>query len=164
MAGMREVVRELQELRLRHRGPKENSMHIAAVLRAAPMGKVNPALILSVGVNSQRQKQSLPFWGSLHAECDAVGKLARHEGRRPLRVDLVVVRTNRSGGTSNSQPCRDCLVRLRWLSAAKNVAIHRLWFTDQAGNLSFVNHGDVPLLPPHISYAFRHENLRGRNR
>jgi len=161
---MEALVRELQALRLLHRSPTENSMHIAAVLRVAPPNKVNSALILSIGVNSQRRKQSLPFWGSMHAECDAVGKLPKHAGRRPLRVDLLVVRTNRSGGTANSRPCRDCLVRVRRMSASKNIVIDRFWFTDQCGNLAVAGSAEIDLLSPHISYAFRRATDRDRCR
>jgi len=155
---MEALVRGLQDMRLRYCGQKEGSMHIAAVLRAAPLSKVNWALILSIGMNSRREKQSTPYWGPLHAECDAVGKLPRHAGRRPLAVHLLVVRTNRSGGTASSQPCRDCLVRIRRMAEAKNITVSKLWFTDERGNLVATTRADR--LPPHVSYAFRTTSRR----
>ena len=153
---MEDMVRNLQRRRLQLRGDREVYMHIAAVVRQKAVPKTNESCILSVGINSERHKRAnLNCWGSMHAECDALLKLPRHDGRRPLNVNLIIVRTNRSGGTTNSQPCRECMFRIHLISEMKNVRVRKICFTVQDGIRVF-KLDQARLLTPHVSTGFRH--------
>jgi hypothetical protein len=77
-----------------------------------------------------------PFSGSCgttHAEVGAVKKLKpRDKTKKPICVDLLVIRINKSGGLTMSKPCFFCTKKLSSLVGYK---IRKIYYSDAKGNI-----------------------------
>lgn len=73
---------------------------------------------------------------SLHAEENAINKLPhmpRH--KKPKRVDLLVIRANKSGSLGNSKPCIHCILRLYTKLPLKGYALDTIYYSNKFGQI-----------------------------
>lgn len=109
-------------------------------------------MFYGIGINSDRKKSCL--WGSLHAEIDALRKIRRFEKTR--RVDIVVIRVNRTGGLLLSQPCSNCIKKMRYFERYKNCVIDKIRYSGEHGDIiSHKLRSIDTAITPHISRKFR---------
>lgn len=71
---------------------------------------------------------------SIHAEVDAVKKLKYSDNTK--KVDILVFRTNNKGnGCFMAKPCDNCMNCLYQNCFKKNYKIHRVYYTNNDGNI-----------------------------
>jgi hypothetical protein len=96
-----------------------------------------------IGENSARCAYScIPI--STHAEIDALLKLKsyymRTKQKRPLRMNLLVVRITKTGKLNNAEPCHHCMLQL---IRANFVNIQNLYYTNSSGTITCRKFTDV---------------------
>jgi hypothetical protein len=74
---------------------------------------------------------------SVHAEQHAVQKLPppQKRGRHLKKVDLLVIRVNRSGTMGNSKPCVHCIYMLAQKLPEKGYSLARIYYSDEKGGI-----------------------------
>lgn len=72
---------------------------------------------------------------SVHAEDQAIRKLPKNESNRIKKLDLLVIRVNKSGGLGNSKPCIHCLWLLSDLLPKRGYNVSRVYYSDEHGRL-----------------------------
>ncbi len=87
-----------------------------------------------MGVNRYNTHESIKTH-SIHAEVDAVMKLKKSDNKK--KINVIVFRTNKQGNCClMAKPCDNCLWSLEKISRQKNYIIHRIYYTDEIGNLT----------------------------
>jgi len=105
-----------------------------------------------VGTNSPRTKSC--YWGGLHAEIDALRKIKKTPDKRPREVNIFVIRVNKIGDISLSQPCCNCIKKMDKFQKYKNIKIKNIFFSENNKKLIRVSYSNISLLKPHTSSAF----------
>jgi len=92
-----------------------------------------------------------------HAEMDALNKIKKRCNRNKTsklnKMNLIVIRTNKSGNLCNSAPCNHCT---ECLINDKNVKIDKLYYSNENGKIEcvkfseWINNGDK-----HISEGWK---------
>lgn len=73
---------------------------------------------------------------SIHAEQDAVRKLPRHKRiNRFKKLDILVIRVNRSGSLGNSKPCLQCLQTLAENLPEKGYTLSKVYYSNDMGEI-----------------------------
>jgi hypothetical protein len=73
---------------------------------------------------------------SIHAEDNAIRKLPfLPKNKKQKRVDMLVVRVNRSGNLSNSKPCLNCIILMCTRLPAKGYTLNDVYFSTAEGTL-----------------------------
>lgn len=92
------------------------------------MGNNVPYGKIAIGENSTRKSYGYPI--STHAEIDAIGKIYMQSKmrtkKRPIHVDLLVVRVSKTGQLGSSRPCYNCLLSMEKTSFLK---IHNVYYS-----------------------------------
>ena len=104
-------------------------------------------------MNSKRTKSC--YWGGLHAEIDALRKIKKHDSKRPLDVNIIVLRVNKIGDISLSQPCHNCIKKMEKFQEYKNCRIEYIIFSKTNNILQKIKLKNIKNLPIHISTAFK---------
>ena len=94
--------------------------------------------VISIGQNKYKintfnksQKKA-----TIHAEEDAIYKLPPLKRSKRLEdVNLVVIRTSRTGVLSNSAPCIHCLKMMKENAEYKGYKINNIYFSNKDGNI-----------------------------
>lgn len=111
----------------------------------------------AIGTNSPRTKSC--YWGGLHAEIDALRKIKKTPGRRPLVINIIVIRVNKNREIGLSQPCVNCIKKMKNFEKYKNIKIKNIYFSKNQDSLIKISFKNAHTLPPHISSGFKHSNL-----
>jgi deoxycytidylate deaminase len=78
-----------------------------------------------------------------HAEMDALNKIKKRFSRNKTnkfnKMNLIVIRTNKSGNLCNSAPCKHCT---ECLINDKNVKIDKLYYSNENGKIECVKFSD----------------------
>jgi cytidine deaminase len=74
---------------------------------------------------------------SIHAEDNAIRKLPSLPKNKKLkRVDILVIRVNKSGMMANSKPCIHCLMLMITRLPLKGYSLSDIYFSNADGTLS----------------------------
>lgn len=68
---------------------------------------------------------SLGYNFSVHAEEDALKKYFMKAPKCNVKVDLVVLRLNKSGRLMNSKPCKNCLLKIKQVNIRYVLLLNR---------------------------------------
>lgn len=122
-----------------------------------------PLNIMSYGENYY--KGGADAKKSIHAEDQAMRKLPVFQGRRPKKIDLLVIRVNRSLAFGNSKPCIHCLWLLMEKLPQMGYALGRIYYSDEHGQLIITTlHALAADENPHVSKYYKDRNYQPRNK
>ena len=120
-----------------------------------------PLNVISYGENYY--KGSHDTYNTVHAEDHAMRKLPSRSSKRKIKVDLVVIRVNKSGGYGNSKPCLHCILTLSQNLPKKGYQLCSVYYTNEEGGVvcSRFKHlcNDTT---PHVSKYYRERNYQMR--
>lgn len=86
--------------------------------------------ILSLGFNHQTNESS-----TIHAEQNAISKLPVRRSKKLKRINLLVVRTSKSGKLNNSRPCLHCIRSMTAKTPLYGYKIHYVYFSTDDGSI-----------------------------
>jgi len=78
----------------------------------------------------------------IHAEIDAYIKMSKFIKRKEIKtnkMNLIVIRTNKSGTLCNSAPCYNCTL---FLSKNKEIEIDKLYYSTSDGKIDCIKFSD----------------------
>ncbi len=87
---------------------------------------------LSIGYNHTRGYHKHT---TTHAEMDAIDRLKNRVNKKPIKVDIMVIRVNNSGHLCSSQPCHKCVEYMKNQARQKGYKIHRIYYSTSEGNI-----------------------------
>lgn len=96
---------------------------------------------IAIGENSERMRYG-NYKLSTHAEIDALKKLVnliRVKRCKKQKMDLIVIRVNKSGNLCESAPCYHCT---KELSKSSIVTINKIYFSRCDGTISCIKYSD----------------------
>jgi cytidine deaminase len=107
--------------------------------------------VISSGMNYQINDTS-----TIHAEQNAISKLPRRSSRKLKRVNLLVVRTSKSGKLNNSRPCLHCIKSMMSKTPLYGYKIHYVYFSTDDGSIQKIKLSELNLCKEnHISSFYR---------
>ena len=83
---------------------------------------------LSIGMNRYTNHKK-----STHAENSAISRLKYRETNKKKKVDILVIKTSKSGRIGNSKPCYHCLMDLKRLSPERGYRINNVYYSNSDG-------------------------------
>lgn len=104
-------------------------------------------------MNSSRELRSGCNY-TTHAEMEALKRLdgrCRHTRRRK-KINLIVLRVNKSGELCNSKPCGKCI---EYMAGLKNYRINKVYYSDENGGIVAKKFGVLYHDERHKTYRFR---------
>ena len=106
------------------------SHHAATVFNAKNFDSL---IELSYGENHFRPTSEIK---SIHAEHHAIQKLPQlPKKHHQKKVDILIVKTSKTGCLGMSKPCIHCLMIMNDLAPKKGYRINKVYYTDDKGNL-----------------------------
>jgi hypothetical protein len=88
---------------------------------------------LSIGYNNYRCYHK---YCTTHAEVDAVNKLKpRDKHKKPVKVDIMVIRITSTGGLCSSAPCHNCEEYMKTQAIKKGYKIHKIYYSTSSGEI-----------------------------
>lgn len=76
---------------------------------------------------------------SIHAEDNVIRKLpSLPKNKRPKRVDMLVIRVNKSGAMGNSKPCIHCLFLMCTKLPMKGYSVSDIYFSTTEGTVKMM--------------------------
>lgn len=121
-----------------------NHNHMACLFRGTQ--------VLSSGMNYHVSESS-----TIHAEQNAISRLPRRRSSKKLkRVNLLVVRTSKSGKLNNSRPCLHCIETMMSKTPVYGYKIHYVYFSTNDGSIQKIKLSELNLCTEnHISSFYR---------
>jgi len=117
--------------------------------------------MLSYGENHYKGNDPLSYT-STHAEENAIRKLPtlpRHKKQK--KVDILVIRANKSGTLGTSKPCYHCVIKLYKILPEKGYILNDVYFSDREGNIVFSRLSSMLQEEnPHLSTYYRERNYK----
>lgn len=86
--------------------------------------------VLSYGMNQYRNKSK-----SIHAENAALTKLKNRTSKKKKKVNILVIKTSKTGILGNSKPCYYCMLDLKNYSPIKGYKINNVYYSDTNGEI-----------------------------
>jgi hypothetical protein len=103
-------------------------------------------------VNSHRT--NFCYWGSLHAEIDALRKVKKKIGK-PQKLNMIVIRINKLGELGMSKPCVNCIKKIEKFQEYKNIRITSIYFSESSQEITKVSLEKLKKMIPHKSRGYR---------
>jgi len=95
--------------------------------------KKNVFYEISKGYNNYRCYHK---YCTTHAEMDAINKLkSRDRHKKPLKVNIMVIRVNNSGNLCSSQPCHKCIEYMKTVAVNKGYKIKKIYYSTATGEI-----------------------------
>jgi hypothetical protein len=67
---------------------------------------------------------------------DAINKLKpRDSNKKPIKVNIVVIRVNNSGNLCSSQPCHNCVEYMKTVAVKKGYKIKHIYYSTSSGEI-----------------------------
>jgi hypothetical protein len=96
-----------------------------------------PFAVLAYGENLYKSLTEFERVSSVHAEDNVIRKLPQlPKNKKPKRVDMLVIRVNKSGMMANSKPCIHCLMLMVTRLPAKGYTLSDVYFSNSDGTLT----------------------------
>lgn len=89
--------------------------------------------ILAYGYNHYLPVNSVH--NSIHAEHDAINKLPIRKNKKIEKVNLMVIRSSKTGVLGMSKPCEHCINTMRIKALDKGYYISKIYYSDIKGNI-----------------------------
>ena len=133
----------------------DTSKHIAIVIKNGC--DLNP---LSYGFNTYDDSRSD---GTIHAEINAINNLITHAAnkKRLTKIDILVIRTSKTGKIGMSKPCIKCIIDLSTLPQRKGYILKNIFYSNSEGLIvkttlrSLIDNRDF-----HISRYYLNRNFK----
>jgi cytidine deaminase len=107
--------------------------------------------IISCGMNYHNSETS-----TVHAEQNAISKLPKRNSKKLKRVNLLVVRTSKSGKLNNSRPCLHCIRSMTRTTPKYGYKIHHVYFSTNDGSIQKLKLSQLHLCKEnHVSSFYR---------
>ena len=96
---------------------------------------------MSYGENRYKANESL---GTIHAEDCAIRNLQPlPKNKKYNRINIIIIRTSKTGVLGNSKPCLHCIMRLYKNLPEKGYILNKVYYTDSNGNIQQVRLADL---------------------
>ena len=66
---------------------------------------------------------------------DAINKLKTRDSKKLLKVNIVVIRVNKSGNLCSSQPCQKCVDYMKTVAIQKGYKIKKIFYSTSTGEI-----------------------------
>jgi hypothetical protein len=97
---------------------------------------------------------------SIHAEENAIKKLPQLSRNKKLkRVDLLVIRANKSGSLGNSKPCVHCIICLYKQLPLKGYILDTIYYSNSDGILKESNLASLTKEELHMTRYYKERNM-----
>eukprot|EP00734_Pompholyxophrys_sp_LG126_P000049 Pompholyxophrys_sp_v1_NODE_2_length_20472_cov_5.132586.p14 type:complete len:166 gc:universal NODE_2_length_20472_cov_5.132586:16446-15949(-) len=107
--------------------------------------------VLSCGMNYHVSESS-----TIHAEQSAISRLPRRRSKKLKRINLLVVRTSKSGKLNNSRPCLHCINTMVSKTPVYGYKIHYVYFSTNDGSIQKTKLSDLHRCTEnHVSSFYR---------
>jgi len=70
---------------------------------------------------------------SIHAERDAIAGLRLRNSKKLKKVNLLVIKTSKTGYLGNSKPCYHCLQDMKNLAPMRGYKIQNIYYSNEKG-------------------------------
>ena len=95
--------------------------------------KKNVFYPISTGYNNYRCYHK---FCTTHAEMDAINKLKpRDKCKKPIKVNIAVIRVNNLGNLCSSQPCHKCVDYMKTVAVNKGYKIKKIFYSTATGEI-----------------------------
>lgn len=85
--------------------------------------------VLSYGENVVCPYPCLPW--TIHAEDTAIRKLPTLSRKRPRKIDILVIRTSKTGVLGISKPCSNCIHILQTQLPQKGYSLQKIYYSEE---------------------------------
>lgn len=124
-------------------------LHAAVIVSRSKTGTV-----LSYGENSS-YLGDVGKW-TVHAESSAISRLpSRPQRKRLVPVDMLVIRTSRTGLLGLSRPCMHCVVTMCRTLPDRGYRIDRVHYSDENRGIRVVKLQDLVCEEQHVSIYYK---------
>lgn len=106
--------------------------------------------VLSYGENVICTHNTNELGWTIHAEDSALRKLPTYHKKRLKKVDLIVIRTSKTGVLGISKPCIHCIKLLNESLPNKGYSLQKVYYTDE-GNVKQTTLKKLMDETPHLS-------------
>ena len=107
--------------------------------------------VISCGVNYNHSDIC-----SIHAEQNAISQLPMRKSKKLKRINLLVIRTSKSGKLNNSKPCLHCIKTMNSKTPKYGYKIHYVYFSTNDGSIQKIKLSELNRCTDvHISSFYR---------
>ena len=106
---------------------------IAIMLRAPSSVMLRVFYVITYGMNSYKNQEK--DGKTIHAECDAIRKLPSRKNKSIKKINMLVIRTTKTGKLSMSKPCYNCIMNMMRDAPKKGYKIEWIYYSDEEGNV-----------------------------
>ena len=119
-------------------------MYITALPLSKKEKNGNVFYVVSIGQNKYKIKSFSNKNATIHAEEDAINKLPpKKRSKRLEDVNLIVIRTTKTGVLGNSAPCVHCLKYMKEDAEARGYKINKIYYSNSDGKIECHNLNDL---------------------
>lgn len=101
------------------------------MLRAPSSVMLRVFYVITYGMNSYKNQEK--DGKTIHAECDAIRKLPSRKNKSIKRINMLVIRTSKTGKLSMSKPCYNCIIKMMNDAPKKGYKIEWIYYTNDEG-------------------------------
>jgi cytidine deaminase len=99
------------------------------------MGSLDPNVPKKTNIISYGNNHYVPSrTDSIHAEHCCINKLPY--SRKPIKINILVVRFTKNGQLSNSKPCSKCVKMMLDYFPKKGYIVKKIWYSNEYGKIS----------------------------
>jgi cytidine deaminase len=73
---------------------------------------------------------------TVHAECAAINKLPNRFNKATKKINILVIRTTKTGKLSTSKPCYNCIMNMNNDAPRKGYKIEWVYYSNEDGSIS----------------------------
>lgn len=89
---------------------------------------------ISLGINSYKN-HTKTNGASVHAEHDAITRLPVRKSRKLKRINILVIKTSKTGKLGNSKPCYNCIMHMLNLAPKYGYKINYVYYSNDNGDI-----------------------------
>jgi cytidine deaminase len=93
------------------------------------IGNLNKLRLIAIGENKMK------YQNILHAEMDVINKLPYRKNKKPLHINIIVIRTTKKFILGNSYPCALCIKYLYDMAKKKGYIIDIISYSNSIGEI-----------------------------
>lgn len=98
---------------------------------------------------------------TIHAERDAISKLPCRKDKKPKKINIVVIKTSKTGILGNSKPCFNCLLDMKDYAPLMGYRINWVYYSDENGRLKKSKLNDLICAPDlYLTSYYRNNNFK----
>ena len=105
--------------------------------RARLVERLRVFYTMTIGMNSYKNQERKSNH-TIHAEFDAINKLPNRKNKSIKKINLLVIRTTKTGKLSSSKPCYSCIMDMLTLPPKKGYKIEWIYHSNEDETISKV--------------------------